>query len=96
MSSKSPQYTDREELVQQYQQRHEQAVEKSADWYVYGHAYGLLAGSGPLSWVRKKLVEVREQCRQYANDFGFYPDSTYGTYGGYIPRVAHRDKLKSK
>jgi hypothetical protein len=46
----------REALAQQYPQRHSQATEKSADWYVYGHAYGLFAGSGEMAWVREELV----------------------------------------
>ena len=74
----------REKLAQHYQQLHEQAIEKSADWYVYGHASGLLMGSGSLAWVRKELVKAREQCLQYAADFGFYADSEYGTYGDYM------------
>src|SRR5947199_8258339 len=79
----------REDLAQQYRRQYEHTEEKSADWYVYGHAYSLFAGSGTLAWVRKELIKAREQSLQYATSFGFYPDCKYGTYGVYMQTKAN-------
>ncbi len=74
----------RQELTSKYQSMFDQAKEKSADWYVYGHAWALLAGSGAVDWVRSELAKAREQSLQNALELGHRPDHDYGTYGVYM------------
>lgn len=79
---------DRQALAAKYQKLFELAREKTADWYVYGHAAELLRGQADVMWVRQELERALDQCLRHAEEHGSSPDSDYGTYGCYMSTKA--------
>lgn len=78
----------RAELVSMYGELHEQAREKTAEWYVSGHAWGLLSGSGEPTWVIGEIEQAQAASIRLAVEHGDWSDTDYGTYRVYMQTKA--------
>ena len=70
----------REQVVSKYQQLHEQAEEKSAQWYVFGQAFGLMEHGANLVWVVEELRKSQRVIQEAGASHGYLHDGEYGTY----------------
>ena len=81
---------DRADLVAKYKALHEQAPEKTLNWYGYGEAYGFLSGNGDIAWVLAQLRKLKSQWEERGVEKGYMHDAVYGSYGTYC---VHRCRI---